>query len=199
MIRKSGIIDHNISVELLLVQPRSEYVANDELSLHYKEGVVTRKHLLENASQKAKHREWKECYLEVKNGELWMYQEEQQQQQLQVPQDLLKRPHVAQFNNKYAFTGKIPLNHTLSNPLPPPGYNRQRPHVFAIQQSDGGVYLFQTTSVKETQEWVSVCNYWAARISKEPLSGGVSNMEYGWGDSNVNCVKKSNIKYFKTI
>jgi hypothetical protein len=63
---------------------------------------VTRKHLLENASQKAKHREWKECYLEVKNGELWMYQEEQQQQQLQVPQDLLKRPHVAQFNNKYA-------------------------------------------------------------------------------------------------
>jgi hypothetical protein len=40
--------------------------------------------------------------LEVKNGELWMYQEEQQQQQLQVPQDLLKRPHVAQFNNKYA-------------------------------------------------------------------------------------------------
>ncbi|KAG0744520.1 hypothetical protein G6F57_006377 [Rhizopus arrhizus] len=184
MIRKSGIIDHNISEELLLVQPRSEYVANDELSLHYKEGVVTRKHLLENASQKAKHREWKECYLEVKNGELWMYQEEQQQQQLQVPQDLLKRPHVAQFNNKYAFTGKIPLNHTLSNPLPPPGYNRQRPHVFAIQQSDGGVYLFQTTSVKETQEWVSVCNYWAARISKEPLSGGVSNMEYGWGDSN---------------
>lgn len=29
-------------------------------------------------------------------------------------------------------------------------------------------------------EWVSTCNYWAARQSKEPLSGGVSNMEYGW-------------------
>lgn len=29
-------------------------------------------------------------------------------------------------------------------------------------------------------EWVSTCNYWAARQSREPLSGGVSNMEYGW-------------------
>ena len=29
-------------------------------------------------------------------------------------------------------------------------------------------------------EWVSTCNYWAARLSKEPLAGGVSNMEYGW-------------------
>lgn len=76
--------------------------------------------------------------------------------------------------------GKIALNHTLSNPLPPPGYNRQRPHVFAIQQPDGGVYLFQTTSSEQAQEWVSTCNYWAARNSKEPLSGGVGNMEYGW-------------------
>lgn len=33
-----------------------------------------RKHLLETASQKAKHREWRECYLEVgQEGELKMY------------------------------------------------------------------------------------------------------------------------------
>ena len=34
---------------------------------------------------------------------------------------------------------------------------------------------------EQVNEWVSTCNYWAARGSKEPLSGGVSNMEYGWG------------------
>lgn len=73
------------------------------------------------------------------------------------------------------------MNHTLSNILPPPGYNRQRPHVFAIQQPDGGVYLFQTASQEQCNEWVATCNYWAARESKEPLPGGVSNMEYGWG------------------
>lgn len=53
--------------------------------------------------------------------------------------------------------------------------------MFAIQQSDGGVYLFQAASAEQTQEWVATCNYWAARESKEPLPGGVGNMEYGWG------------------
>lgn len=40
-----------------------------------KQGVVIRKHLLESGTQKARHREWRECYLEVgKSGELCMYQ-----------------------------------------------------------------------------------------------------------------------------
>lgn len=77
--------------------------------------------------------------------------------------------------------GDVNLRHTLANALPPPGYNRQRPHVFALQQPDGGVYLFQAASQTQVNEWVSTCNYWAARESKEPLAGGVSNMEYGWG------------------
>lgn len=147
-----------------------------------------RKHLLENASQKARHREWRECFLEVgQDGELRMYA-------LQTPQQLgdksLFRHSSAitfdKMSSKWAASsqmiGQIALNHTLSNPLPPPGYNRQRPHVFAIQQSDGGVYLFQVASAEQTQEWVSTCNYWAARESKEPLPGGVGNMEYGWGE-----------------
>lgn len=29
-------------------------------------------------------------------------------------------------------------------------------------------------------EWVATCNYWSARKSRQPLQGGVSNMEYGW-------------------
>lgn len=46
--------------------------------------------------------------------------------------------------------------------------------------SNGGVYFFQAGTEELVNEWVSTCNYWAARQSKEPLSGGVSNMEYGW-------------------
>lgn len=53
--------------------------------------------------------------------------------------------------------------------------------MFALQQPDGGVYLFQAASQDQVNEWVGTCNYWAARQSKEPLPGGVSNMEYGWG------------------
>jgi hypothetical protein len=33
---------------------------------------------------------------------------------------------------------------------------------------------------------VSTANFWSARLSKEPMMGGVSNMEYGWGDGIVN-------------
>jgi len=77
--------------------------------------------------------------------------------------------------------GSIELNHSLSNALPPPGYNKSRPHVFAIQEPNGGVYLFQAASNEQVVEWVSTCNYWAARQSKEPLQGGVGNLEYGWG------------------
>lgn len=51
----------------------------------------------------------------------------------------------------------------------------------ALQQPNGGVYIFQAGSADQVMEWVSTCNYWAARESKEPLTGGVSSMEYGWG------------------
>ena len=46
--------------------------------------------------------------------------------------------------------------------------------------SGGAVYFFQAGTEDLVNEWVSTCNYWAARQSREPLSGGVSNMEYGW-------------------
>lgn len=45
---------------------------------------------------------------------------------------------------------------------------------------NGGVFFFQAGTEELVNEWVSTCNYWAARVSKEPLAGGVSNMEYGW-------------------
>jgi PH/SEC7 domain-containing protein len=49
-----------------------------------------------------------------------------------------------------------------------------------LTMSNGAVYFFQAGTEELVNEWVSTCNYWAARTSKEPLTGGVSNMEYGW-------------------
>lgn len=46
--------------------------------------------------------------------------------------------------------------------------------------SSGSSWFFQAGTEELVHEWVSTCNYWAARLSKEPLTGGVSNMEYGW-------------------
>ncbi len=76
--------------------------------------------------------------------------------------------------------GTVLLAHSLAHALPPPGYNRQRPHCMVLTLANGGVYFFQAGTEELVNEWVSTCNYWAARQSKEPLAGGVSNMEYGW-------------------
>jgi len=76
--------------------------------------------------------------------------------------------------------GTVQLSHSLAHALPSPGYSRQRPHCMVLTLSNGGVYFFQAGTEELVNEWVSTCNYWAARTSKEPLAGGVSNMEYGW-------------------
>ena len=49
-----------------------------------------------------------------------------------------------------------------------------------LTMANRGVYFFQAGTEELVNEWVSTCNYWAARTSKESLVGGVSNMEYGW-------------------
>ncbi|KAI8989415.1 Pleckstrin homology domain-containing protein [Pilobolus umbonatus] len=163
-----------------------------------KEGVVMRKYLLESANHKAKHREWRECLLVVKNGELKMFglppdynNDVSRRSILRVNASALNinesrinnlhNPHEPLSSVYTQFIGTVKLNHTLANILPPPGYNRHRPYVMAIQEHNGGVCLIQATSHEEVMEWIAACNYWAARLSKEPFPGGVSNIEYGWG------------------
>jgi hypothetical protein len=82
-------------------------------------------------------------------------------------------------NNAQA-VGELSLTHSLCSALPPPGYSNSRPHVFVLTLANGSSYFFQAGTEDLVQEWVSTCNYWAARLSKEPLLGGVSNIDYGW-------------------
>ncbi|KAI8384416.1 uncharacterized protein BYT42DRAFT_260421 [Radiomyces spectabilis] len=186
---------------------------------YYKEGTIVRKHLLERANQKARHRDWKECYMVVHQGEIRMYKMDpaQQQQQSQNRKSMIRSSMMISRTNlagtatsgldtlfehgtqslgagdwlsNVQMISRIDLKHTLSNALPS-GYSRQRPHAFALQQPNGGVYLFQVGSVEQVMDWVSTCNYWAARESKEPLTGGVSSLEYGWSAAcfdNTPCV-----------
>ncbi|KAI9313290.1 hypothetical protein BX666DRAFT_1981596 [Dichotomocladium elegans] len=166
---------------------------------YYKEGVIARKHLLERAGQKARHRDWKECFMVADRGEVRMYKlENDHRKSIMLPRNsiMLGRNYGTAEGlpstdcqmmmgggclSHAEIIGTIDLKHTLANSLPS-GYNRHRPHAFALQQSNGGVYLFQVGSAEEAVGWVDTCNYWAARGSKEPLMGSVSNIEYGWGN-----------------
>ncbi|KAI8447210.1 Pleckstrin homology domain-containing protein, partial [Phakopsora pachyrhizi] len=75
--------------------------------------------------------------------------------------------------------GELSLSHSLTSALPS-GYSKERPFAFVMTLSSGASYFFQAGTEELVNEWVSTCNYWSARLSKEPLTGGVSNMEYGW-------------------
>ncbi|KAK9764230.1 hypothetical protein K7432_008438 [Basidiobolus ranarum] len=144
---------------------------NNEDIRYTKLGMLTRKHLNEKTNKKASNRQWKDCFVVVDKGDFRMYKAD-------------RGKLGAEFSEDWASQmGQISLRHTLSSALPPPGHSPARPHVFALQLPNGGVYLFQASTAEKVQEWVFVCNYWAACESKEPLAGGVSNIDYGWGKS----------------
>ncbi|KAF9948513.1 hypothetical protein BGZ70_002194 [Mortierella alpina] len=134
-----------------------------------KEGILYRKHLLERADKKASNRSWRQLLVVLDRGGLSLFRADGQSGQAMEEQGIL--------------FDEIRLQHTITNVLPPPGYSSSRRHVFAIQLFTGAVYLFQAANAVDCEEWAKTCNYWAARTTKEPLPGGVINMDYGWGRS----------------
>ncbi|KAI7875987.1 hypothetical protein K492DRAFT_198820 [Lichtheimia hyalospora FSU 10163] len=173
----------------------SEQISFSNDPPYIKEGLVRRKHLFESSDRKAKNREWRRCLLIVSQGQLKIYQWRQASSgdigykgihRENSVNSTAAIPRSSANDEKgwdtcFRLLGCFPLNHTLTHVLPSPGYDRRRAHVFAVQFPDGGVYLFQTSNRIQCREWAATCNYWAARKSKQPLAGGVCNIEYGWG------------------
>ncbi|KII92375.1 hypothetical protein PLICRDRAFT_695749 [Plicaturopsis crispa FD-325 SS-3] len=153
-------------------------ITDEELALlgapWAKEGMLCRKQYWESVGKRAKDKAWLDVFVVIQQGELNMF---------------IFGEHGGggsgvvgggNWLENADSVGTVQLAHSLAHVLPPPGYNRQRPHCMVLTLSNGGVYFFQAGTEELVNEWVSTCNYWAARTSKEPLAGGVSNMEYGW-------------------
>ncbi|KAG1869818.1 hypothetical protein C8R48DRAFT_791069 [Suillus tomentosus] len=153
-------------------------ITDEELALlgapWAKEGMLCRKQYWESAGKRAKSKNWMDVFVVIQRGELNMF---------------TFGDHGGGFSavvgggnwlENAQSVGTVQLSHSLAHSLPPPGYNRQRPHCMVLTMANGGVFFFQAGTEELVNEWVSTCNYWAARTSKEPLAGGVSNMEYGW-------------------
>ena len=90
--------------------------------------------------------------------------------------------------------GSFLLRQTIASVLPPPGYSKTRPHVWALSLPTGAVHLFQAGTPDIVREFVSTANYWSARLSKEPLVGGVSNIEYGWSENVLSTYTSADAK-----
>ncbi|KAJ9145304.1 Sec7 domain-containing protein [Pleurostoma richardsiae] len=159
-----------------------------------KEGIVIHKHHLDGMDKKAKDRNWTEVFAVVQKGQMSIFSFSgnksmgRSKGRSRNVQNVQKGGVVGGGNWQDNATnlGTFSLRQTLASALPPPGYSRQRPHVWALSLPTGAVHLFQVGTPEISKEFVTTANYWSARLSTHPLMGGVSNIEYGWGESIVN-------------
>ncbi|KAI5204217.1 hypothetical protein E4T39_03813 [Aureobasidium subglaciale] len=165
-----------------------------------KEGMVKHKHHLDGPEKKAKERSWSECFAVVEKGYLHLFNFNRTTTKINdmrsAKRHLPKTTKAASiapsvvgggnWTDNADETDQFLLRQSLATVLPHPGYSNTRPHVWALSLPTGAVHLFNVGTAEIAEEFVSTVNYWSARLSKEPLVGGVDNIEYGWSDNIIN-------------
>ncbi|KAJ4387492.1 hypothetical protein N0V93_008084 [Gnomoniopsis smithogilvyi] len=154
-----------------------------------KEGIVMHKHHLDGVDRKAKDRNWVEVFCVIQKGNVSIFSFTPNKSMGRRSRNAAKKGGVVGGGNwqENATTlGTWNLRLCLASALPPPGYSKQRPHVWALSLPTGAVHLFHVGTPEICNEFVTTANYWSARLSTHPLVGGVSNVEYGWSDAIIN-------------
>lgn len=155
-----------------------------------KEGILKHKHHLEAIDKRAKDRNWVESFAVIQKGHMKLFSFNMNAKSLRM-KNKSKQPGNGvvgggNWMENAETLGSFVLRQTIASALPPPGYSKTRPHVWALSLPTGAVHLFQVGTPEIVKEFVTTANYWSARLSKEPLVGGISNIEYGWGDGVIN-------------
>ena len=154
-----------------------------------KEGIVKHKCHLEGVDKRSKDRNWNDCFAVIEKGWMRLFSFSSSAKSLRNRSRAPKPGAVVgggNWQDNAEEVWKFMLRHTIASSLPPPGYSKARPYVWALSLPTGAVHLFSVGTPDIVKEFVSTANYWSARLSKEPMMGGISNMEYGWSDAVVN-------------
>ncbi|KAE8144380.1 hypothetical protein BDV25DRAFT_145683 [Aspergillus avenaceus] len=155
-----------------------------------KEGSLKHKHHLDSVDKRAKDRNWNECFAVIQQGWMRLFSFNSSAKSVRQKPRARSNGGVVVGGGNWTENAeevwKFLLRQTIASALPPPGYSKSRPHVWALSLPTGAVHLFQAGTPEIVREFVSTANYWSARLSKEPLVGGISNMEYGWSDAVIN-------------
>jgi hypothetical protein len=154
-----------------------------------KEGSVKHKHHLDAVDKRSKDRNWSENFAVIQRGWMRLFSFNSSTKSMRLKSKQRNGAIVVGGGNwteNAEETWKFLLRQTIASALPPPGYSKSRPHVWALSLPTGAVHLFHVGTADIVKEFVTTVNYWSARLSKEPLIGGISNIEYGWSDAVVN-------------
>ncbi|BFZ59061.1 hypothetical protein YB2330_000063 [Saitoella coloradoensis] len=141
-----------------------------------KEGLLHTKHYADASGRKPKLRTWTQCFAVIDKGELKLFKFGTQHG---------NHGGVVgggNWSQNADMIGSFLLRHTLAAKYPAPGYSKSRQHVWMLKVHTDAVHLFHAGTAELVEEWIYTANYWAARTSKEPLAGAVSNIDYGWDD-----------------
>jgi hypothetical protein len=179
---------------------------DETLELHgppwAKEGILHHRHHIESVGKKNKNRNWSQCFAVIEKGQMRLFSFSGLNDHSRKNPLRHFRSHKSKTSNTSNGSaghvvgggnwtenadelGSFPLRQTIANLLPPPGFSKTKPHVWALSLPSGAVHLFSVGSAETGKEWAFTANYWSARLSKEPYVGGVSNIEYGWGENIV--------------
>lgn len=163
-----------------------------------KEGIVKHRHHIVSGDKKVKDKNWTDCFAVIEKGWLRLFSFNAQSSTKSIGRRTKSKSNASQhppgsggvvgggnWMDKAEALGQFQLRQTIANALPPPGFANNKPHVFALSLPTGAVHLFSVGTPEIAKEFVMTANYWSARLSKEPLVGGVSNIEYGWGDAII--------------
>lgn len=155
-----------------------------------KEGNLKHKQHLDSVDKRSKDRQWSDVFAVIQRGWLRLFSFNANSRSKGSKAKQRQGGGVVVGGGNWMENAeevwKFLLRQTIASALPPPGYSKSRPHVWALSLPTGAVHLFQAGTAEIVKEFVSTANYWSARLSKEPLIGGVSNMEYGWSDAVIN-------------
>ncbi|PHH70280.1 hypothetical protein CDD82_7225 [Ophiocordyceps australis] len=156
-----------------------------------KEAIVSHKHHLDSVGKKARERNWTEVFAVIQKGHMSLFSFSSSAKSTRSKGrarggDKPSGPvGGGNWQDNAVKVGSFSLRLTLASALPPPGYSRTRPHVWALSMPTGAVHLFQVGTADIIREFVYTANYWSARLSTHPLTGGISNVEYGWSDAVI--------------
>lgn len=154
-----------------------------------KEGILKHKCHLEGVDKRSKARNWNDCFAVIERGWMRLFSFSTTAKSLRAKAKSQKASGVVgggNWQDNAEEVWKFMLRHAIASALPPPGYSKSRPYVWALSLPTGAVHLFSVGTPDIVKEFVSTANFWSARLSKEPMMGGVSNMEYGWSDAVIN-------------
>ena len=159
-----------------------------------KEGNLKHKHFYEAEGKKARNRDWFERFAVVTEGYLKLFSfssSRSLRQRVQRRQERAPAPGTVVGGGNWMDNAELivefELMHTIAQAVPG-GYSTSKPYVWGLTLTTGAVHIFEVGTPEIVNEFVATSNYWAARLSKLPIAGAVSSIEYGWSAAVIGAI-----------